>query len=203
MTATHAAGALLVPELCLIALIGVSGSGKTTFGARAFAPFEVVSSDFCRALVSGDENDQAASADAFEVLYSIVGTRLRRGLLTVVDATNVTREARAHLVQLARDHDVLPVAIVLDVPTQTAIERNRSRPERPFGDGPIKRQASQLRRSLRGLGREGFRHVHVLTTQDEVDAATIVREPLRSDLRHLAGSERRQQQHRHRLENDA
>lgn len=187
MTATHAAGALLVPELCLIALIGVSGSGKTTFGARAFAPFEVVSSDFCRALVSGDENDQAASADAFEVLYSIVGTRLRRGLLTVVDATNVTREARAHLVQLARDHDVLPVAIVLDVPTQTAIERNRSRPERPFGDGPIKRQASQLRRSLRGLGREGFRHVHVLTTQDEVDAATIVREPLRSDLRHLAG----------------
>ena len=178
---------LHVPEVCLIALIGVSGSGKTTFAARAFAPFEVVSSDFCRALVSGDENDQSASADAFEVLYSIVGTRLRRGLLTVVDATNVTREARAHLLQLARDHDVLPVAIVLDVPTETAIERNRSRPERPFGDGPIKRQAAQLRRSLRGLGREGFRHVHVLSTLDEVDAATIVRDRLRSDLRHLAG----------------
>lgn len=178
---------LQLPALSLVVLIGVSGSGKSTFAARAFEPYEVLSSDYCRALVSGDENDQSASADAFDVLHHIAGKRLDRGLLTVVDATNVSKEARASLVQLARDHDVLPVAIVLDVPTQVAIRRNAGRADRTFGDGPIKRQASQLRRSLRGLAREGFRKVHMLSSVDEVEQAVIVRERLLNDLRDQHG----------------
>lgn len=178
---------LHIPQLALVALVGVSGSGKSTFAARAFGPYEVLSSDRCRALVSGDENDQSASNDAFDVLHYIAGKRLDRGLLTVVDATNTSREARANLVKLARDHDVLPVAIVLNVPTELAIERNRSRTDRNFGDGPIRRQASQLRSSLRGLGREGFRTVHVLTSPDEIDAATIVRDRLLNDFRDQHG----------------
>ncbi len=124
----------------MVALIGVSGSGKSTFARTAFAPFEAVSSDFCRGLVSGDENDQAVSADAFDVLHFIVGMRLRRGLLTVVDATNTSRDARAALVALARAHDVLPVAIVLDVDPEVAISRNEERPDRAFGAGPIRRR---------------------------------------------------------------
>jgi len=174
---------LHVPELCLVALVGVSGSGKSTFAARAFAPYEVISSDFCRGLVSGDENDQSASDDAFDVLHHIAGKRLDRGLLTVVDATNVSKQGRDALVALARDHDVLPVAIVLDVPTDLAIERNRTRPDRTFGDGPIRRQASMLRRSVKGLAKEGFRGVHVLHSADEVDAARIVRDKLFTDFR--------------------
>lgn len=178
---------LHIPALALVALVGVSGSGKSTFAAQAFAPFEVLSSDYCRALVSGDENDQAATADAFDVLHYIAGKRLDRGLLTVVDATNTSREARASLVKLARDHDVLPVAIVLDVPTDVAIERNRTRPDRAFGDGPIRRQASQLRTSIHGLGREGFRTVHVLSSVAEVEEARIVRERLLNDHRDQRG----------------
>ena len=142
-----------VPELSLVVLIGVSMSGKSTFAARAFEPLETVSSDTARGWVSNDVNDQAASADAFQVLHHLVGVRLRRGLLTVVDATNVTRAARADLVRIAREHDVLPVAVVLDVGEQVAIERNRTRPDRDFGEGPVRRQASQLRKSLRGLRR--------------------------------------------------
>lgn len=176
-----------VPALCLIALVGVSGSGKTTFAREKFAPFEAISSDACRALVSGDENSQEASNDAFDILYAIAGKRLDRGLLTVVDATNTSKEARANVVATARAHDVLPVAIVLDAGVDVAIERNRDRPERPFGDGPIRRQESQLRRSIRHLGKEGFRVVRVLKGPGEIAAATIVREPLLNDLRHLHG----------------
>ena len=172
---------LHIPELSLVVLIGASGSGKTTFARRAFAPFEVIGSDYCRALVSGDENDQSASGDAFDVLHYIAGKRLDRGLLTVVDATNVSRESRAQLVQLARDHDVLPVAIVLDVPLEVALERNVARPDRDFGPGPVKRQAAMLRKSVRGLGREGFRTVHVLRSAEEVDEATVVRDRLLND----------------------
>nr|MDT0659940.1 polynucleotide kinase-phosphatase [Micromonospora sp. DSM 115978] len=178
---------LAVPRLCLVVLVGVSGSGKSTFAASRFEPFEVISSDFCRGLVSGDENNQAATADAFDVLYYIAGKRLAAGHLTVVDATNVQRDARAKLIELARAHDVLPVAIVLDVPEQVCVDRNARRADRDFGAHVIRRQRDQLRRSLRGLAREGFRKVHVLRGVDEVRAATIVREPLLNDLRHETG----------------
>ena len=173
---------LHLPQLSLVALIGVSGSGKTTFARRVFAPHEVLSSDACRLLVSGDENDQAASGDAFDVLYYIAGKRLDRGLLTVVDATHVTQESRAQLVALARAHDVLPVAIVLDVGEKVALERHRARPDRNFPDGVIRRHQAQLRRSIARLGKEGFRTVHVLRSPAEVEQARIVRDRLLTDL---------------------
>ena len=84
-----------IPELCLVVLIGASGSGKYSFAIESFSPTEVLSSDFCRGLVSDDENDQAATKDAFDVLNYIAAKRLAAGRLTVVDATNVQREARA------------------------------------------------------------------------------------------------------------
>ena len=115
MSESSVASEVVVPVMGLVVLVGVSGSGKSTFARDHFKATEVVSSDFCRGLVADDENDQAATPDAFDVLHYIVGTRLRRGLLTVVDATNVQRPARASLIKLARSHDVLVDAIVLDV----------------------------------------------------------------------------------------
>ena len=160
---------LSIPELSLVVLVGVSGSGKTTFARQHFGPFEVLSSDFCRGLVADDENDQAASADAFDVLEYIAGKRLAAGRLTVVDATNVQPAARKQFVELARAHDVLPVAIVLDLPKSLCAQRNTSRPDRTFGAQVIHRQHDQLRRSLRSLSREGFRKVHVLRSPAQVD----------------------------------
>ncbi|MEJ7630118.1 MAG: polynucleotide kinase-phosphatase [Nocardioidaceae bacterium] len=176
-----------IPELALVALVGVSGSGKSTFVRRHFGRFEVVSSDFCRGLVADDENDQAATRDAFDVLGYITGKRLAAGRLTVVDATNVQPDARRAIVALAREHDVLPVAIVLDIPAETCIERNQDRPDRAFGAGVVRRQKDQLRRGLRGLAREGFRQVHVLRSVDEVEGVSIVREKLRNDFRDRHG----------------
>ena len=178
---------LTVPDLSLVVLIGASGSGKSTFAARHFGPFETLSSDYCRGLVSNDPNDQSATAAAFDVLHRVAAHRLDAGHLTVVDATNVQRSARAALVDLARAHDVLPVAIVLDVPEAVCLERNRGRGDRDFGDHVVRRQREDLRRSLRGLGREGFRTVHVLRGVEEVDAAVVERAPLRSDLRDQRG----------------
>jgi protein phosphatase len=181
------ARALDVPELSLVVLIGASGAGKSTFAGRHFRRTEVISSDFCRGLVADDENDQSASAEAFDVLHYIVGKRLAAGRLTVVDATNVQSRARAALVALAREHDVLPVAIVFDLPERICVERNTARPDRSFGARVIRRQLGDLRRGLRGLRREGFRAVHLLTTPDEVDAVTVVRSRLYNDLRHETG----------------
>lgn len=169
---------LAIPELSLVVLIGPSGCGKSTFARRCFKPTEILSSDFFRGLVSDDENNQAATADAFEVLHFVASKRLAAGYLTVVDATNVQAEARKPLVALARQFHALPVAIVLNMPERLCVERNKLRPDRAFGPHVVRNQSQDLRRSLRGLEREGFRHVHILTSPEEAEAALIERRPL-------------------------
>jgi protein phosphatase len=176
-----------IPELSLVVLIGVTGSGKSTFGRIHFRATEVISSDFCRGLVADDENDQSATPEAFELLHHIVGKRLKAGRLTVVDATNVQPDARRQLVAVAREHDVLPVAIVLDVPESVCVTRNAARADRDFGAHVIRRQRDQLRRGLKGLQREGFRTVHTLRGEDEIADVTITRTKLYNDLRHESG----------------
>jgi protein phosphatase len=167
-----------IPEVSLVVLIGPSGCGKSTFARTHFKSTEVVSSDSFRGLVSDDENDQTATDDAFAALHFVMGRRLKRARLTVVDATNVQPEARKGLLALAAQYHVQTVAIVFDLPERVCYERNRSRADRDFGPHVIRNQKSQLRRSLKGLTREGFKHVHVLKTQDDVDAAVIERQPL-------------------------
>lgn len=178
---------ITIPELALVALIGPSGCGKSTFARKHFKPTEVLSSDYCRGLVSDDENSQAATNDAFEVLHFIATKRLAAGKLIVVDATNVQPESRKPLVALARQYHCLPVAIVFDLPDKLCHERNSSRPNRDFDPHVVRQQNQQLRRSLRGLEREGFRHVFKLSSIEEIDGAVIERQPLWNNLKHETG----------------
>ncbi|MEU9245973.1 polynucleotide kinase-phosphatase [Streptomyces sp. NPDC048385] len=189
MTETQHHGRVLpVTDLSLVVLVGASGSGKSTFARRHFKPTEIISSDFCRGLVCDDENDQSATKDAFDVLHYIAGKRLAAGRRTVVDATSVQQESRRGLIELARQHDVLPIAVVLDVPEEVCAERNAARTDR--ADMPrrvIQRHIRELRRSLRHLEREGFRKVHVLRGVEEAESATVVTEKRFNDLTHLTG----------------
>ncbi len=175
-----------IPELAMVMLIGISGSGKSTFAARHFLGTEVISSDAARGLVSDDENDQTATADAFDVVHYLAGKRLARGKIAVIDATNIQPEARKSLVAVAREHDVLPVAIIFDVPEKVCLERTLERDDRDFGAQVIKRQAATMRRHLKGLAREGIRTTHTLSA-DDIDDAEVVRTKLYNDLRHETG----------------
>ena len=184
---TAGPAAIRLPALSLVVLVGPSGAGKSTFAGRHFKPTEVLSSDACRAMVSDDETDQGVTPAAFRVLHQIAGERLALGRLTVIDATNVRPEARKPLVELARRHHVLPAAVVLDLPERVCQERNRGRAGRAFGPHVVRRQHDALRRSVRGLRREGFRHVTALRTPEEVAAAVVERVPLWTDRRGEAG----------------
>ncbi|MCA9924693.1 MAG: polynucleotide kinase-phosphatase [Anaerolineales bacterium] len=178
---------LQIPEFSLVILIGTSGSGKSIFANKHFLPTEVISSDYCRKLVADDENDQSATNDAFDVLRYITAKRLAAKRLTVIDATNVKREDRRTLLNLAREYDCLPIATVLNLPIRVCFERNQNRANRPFGIRVIQNQHRDLRRSLRSLKREGFNRVFVLNSEEDVAGAEIVKRPLWNDKRHEKG----------------
>ncbi|WP_027002123.1 polynucleotide kinase-phosphatase [Hugenholtzia roseola] len=177
-----------IPEFALVVLIGVSGSGKSSFAKKHFKDTEVLSSDQCRAWVCDDPNDQTATTDAFETLYYVASKRLKRGLLTVIDATNVQAESRKGLIELARTHHCLPLAIVLDLPFEVCEKRNQLRPDRNFGSHVVRQQAHQLKKSLRSLEKEGFRQVYRLN-QEQIDAPIYFkREKLYNDKREDKGA---------------
>lgn len=178
---------LKIPDFCLVLLIGPSGCGKSSFAAAHFMPTEVVSSDRARGWVSDDETDQSATPDAFDLVHAVIEKRLKNRRLTVVDATNVQRESRAGLIALARKWHALPVGIAFDMPVTLCVERNRTRPDRPFGEAVVRRQQRDLERSLRHLDREGLRIVHTLRGEAAVAAASIERTPLWVDRRGETG----------------
>lgn len=176
-----------IPELCVVALIGASGSGKTTFAGKKFKPTEVLSSDYFRGLVSDDENDQSATAAAFDSLYYIADKRLDAGKLVVIDATNVQKGARETVVKLAREQNCFPVAIVFDFPEELCQARNRARPDRDFGPHVVRNQTRDLKRSIRRLQKEGFRKVFILKSPEEAETAEIIRVKSWSDKREETG----------------
>jgi protein phosphatase len=166
---------LAVPADAMVLLIGVAASGKSTFARRHFAPTEILSSDALRAVITDDPHAQAATDDAFDLLHRILAMRLRRGRLTVVDATNVEAWARAELLAVARRHRRPSVALVLDVPLEVALARNLARPEPRPPAAAIRRQHRWLADALLELGSEDYEAVHHLRTPADIDAARIRR----------------------------
>jgi protein phosphatase len=179
--------AIEIPELSLVVLVGSSGCGKSTFCKKHFAETQVVSSDFCRGMLSDDPNDQSVTQDAFDLLHYIVAKRLALGKATVVDATNLREEDRAQLVKLARRHHVLPFAIVFDVPEKVCWERTQNRPDRDMGRRVIAAHCQLVRRSLRTIKREGFSHVVVLRGDGEIERATVSFRKMWNDKRDERG----------------
>lgn len=172
-----------VPELCLVAMIGGTSSGKTSFARKHFKPTEVLSSDFFRGMVCDDENSQSVSGDAFDLLYYAANKRLDNGKLTVIDATNLQQNARKQVIDLAREQNVHAAAIVLNLPEEILQERNKARPERNFPERVIRQHCRDVRRCIKGLKREGFRFTYVINSLEQLENTEIIRAKLWNDKR--------------------
>jgi protein phosphatase len=158
-----------VPDLpgdALVVVVGIAGSGKSTWAARQFSASEILSSDAFREMVSGDPADQSASADAFRLLHLAVRARLRRGLRTVVDATNLTSRARRQLLTAARQAGRPSVAAVFDVPLERCLAQNARRTGRRVPEAVVRDQHRRLEAARQTLGEEGFSAVVTLTASD-------------------------------------
>lgn len=175
-------------ELGLVLLVGPTGSGKTSLASRLFAPHESVSLDGCRALVSGDPEDQSATRDASEVAERIIEARLRRRLLTVVDATNVRHEDRQRWIAIAERTHSLVTAIVLDPGMSFCHKHAREREGTRYNPRAIEQHHNLLARDKRKLGKAfGIRNAVWLSSSEEIDSATVVRRKSFNDLRGVSG----------------
>ena len=157
-----------IPASALVVLVGAAGSGKSTFARDHFRPTEILSSDFFRGMVSDDEGEQEATADAFALLHSVLEKRLRRGKLCVVDATNVRAEHRQRLIEQARQFARPVVAIVLETPEDVCIDRAAGRATRMVRAEVILQQLADLKQDFRGSG-EGFSAVFRLKAADQIE----------------------------------
>jgi protein phosphatase len=168
---------ILLPPSALVALVGPAGAGKTTFAAANFGPSQVLSSDQCRLLVADDEADMSASAAAFAVLYFIAARRARRGLLTVIDATNVRRADRQRVIWLAARHKRPAVAILFALPLELCLARNQARVGRQVEPGVVREQWAQLSASAETLGEEGFSAIYTFRDGGDGAAARVALAP--------------------------
>ncbi len=167
---------IYIPKFCLVILIGSSGSGKSTFARKNFIKTEIVSSDFCRALVCDDENNQFISEHAFDVFHLIIEKRLVIGRLAVADATNVQEYARRELLKLANRNNCRTAAIVFNISEKICRDRDKQRTDRQVGGIVIRNHAQILKRSISNLSNEGFNYIYMFNSPEEVDNIEIIRE---------------------------
>lgn len=173
---------VIIPEPCLVVLVGPAGSGKSTFAARHFAADEILASDAFRARLGRGEADQDATRRAFGVLHRALERRLAAGRMTVVDATNVRPEARRALVRRAGAAGVPAIAIVLDLPLADCLAGDRTRRGRHVPPAIVERQFAELRATVDGVpgiaarfADEGFAAAHRLGSRAEVDSVVLRR----------------------------
>lgn len=164
-----------LPRRSLLVLAGPAGCGKSTFARQRFAPSMIVSSDYCRALVCDDENNQQVNRDAFDLFYYILNKRMYQHRFTIADSTALQPEARRHLLELSHRHGYLTCLLIFNVPLEICRVRNQQR-DRRVEEHVHAYHAGLLQQTLQEAPREGWHRLYVLNPQ-QIDAAVIEFEP--------------------------
>ena len=128
----------------LIFLVGLPGCGKSTYASENLAiDCEIFSSDKIRFELFGDENNQSDNNLVFSTLFERARNALKNGKNVVIDATNVDINERAQALKHFVNFSVQRIAIVLDVPMEICIERDKKR-TRTVGANVIKKFATRF-----------------------------------------------------------
>src|SRR5262249_31705081 len=144
---------VVLPAPCLVVLVGMSGSGKSTWAAAHFAPEQIVSSDMLRAVVGAGEDDITASDDALGLLEQIVERRTKRRLTTVVDTLGLDPPRRQ--AARARQHAMPSACVAFSTPLAECRVRNRER-HKSVPQRVLAGQARQFREQCVRLADDGF-----------------------------------------------
>lgn len=146
-----------MPRQTIILLIGLPGSGKSTWVAQQEA--KTLSSDAIRELLADDATDQSIHVRVFATLRYLLRQRLAIGRpVTYIDATHLIPAERQPYVEIATWYGADLEAVFFDVPAEVCIQRNRTR-TRVVPEQVIRVMAARLIPPQPG---EGFKRIRVV-----------------------------------------
>lgn len=166
---------LSIPVPSLVLLVGPSGAGKSTFAERQFVPTEIISSDALRAMLADDPSDQDASAEAFQLLSLLANGRLKRRLLTVIDATNLRAANRRRFRQVAARYGIPTVAVAFDLPPELFAAHNAGRPDRVVDAEVLGDQIERMHDAMTDLVAEEYAALCVIRDADMLASLNVER----------------------------
>ena len=123
-----------------------SGGGKTTWSKEFILTNpEVVrlSTDECRAIISGSEENQDCNPKVFSTLFITAEHLLRQGYDVLIDACSHTRKNRGEFINIAQKCGVKVRAYIFNTPYEVCIARNEAR-ERKVPTNIIRKQFDRL-----------------------------------------------------------
>ena len=129
----------------LILLVGIPGSGKTTY-AKSYIEQNTntihLSSDAIRKELYGDESTQGNPAEVFSLMQTRAVEALNEGNNVIYDATNITRKDRSSIINICPKFAKIEAHIIW-APIETCIERDASR-DRTVGKAVIDRMLKKF-----------------------------------------------------------
>ena len=161
---------LSVPDGSLIVLAGVSGAGKSTLAKSLCTSDMIANADFFRWMISGDENDQSVTPQAWEMTNRLIEHRLSLGKTTLVDSLALQPRARRSLVEMAKAAGAQAHMIMLWAELEVCLAGQQSR-ERKVPEDVVRRmfmQAEELKMLIEKteLTEEGFSSAKIIVRED-------------------------------------
>lgn len=112
----------------LYILIGLPGSGKSTYAEKELSKTAIIlSSDAIRKELLNDETNQDNNRLIFSTLYNRARIHLIDGKDVVIDATSINRFERARVLDNFKDLDIERIAIYFNTPAKVCCERDKNR----------------------------------------------------------------------------
>ena len=146
-----------------IMMVGLSGSGKSTFASKYDIPntyFETkrISSDEIRERICGDAKDQSRNNEVFEIVHKEIINALKSNYNVIFDATNLTIKDRRSILQKIKNIPCIKRCIIMATPIDICKKRNSIR-DRAVPDDVITRQVSKFEIPFY---EEGFDYIDVI-----------------------------------------
>ena len=148
----------------LVMLVGVAGSGKSTYAQKIknqHENAEIFSSDALRLELYGDENDQTHNKEVFEELHKRIHAHLAKDGVAIYDACNLTSKIRTGFLKTLKS-SVRKVCHIIPATYDQAVARQELR-ERKVPAEVIHRQFCSFQTPY---WHEGWDEIHLHTTAE-------------------------------------